>query len=281
MIKVITAGFYSSIQDAGRFGYRDMGVPVSGVMDSYSANLANILLNNSNTAAVIEMTHHGITLQFEQKTYIAITGAQCDCLLNDVLIKRNVVVEIPAHSMLKIGRFTSAARAYLAVMGGFNSPLILKSRSYYQGVTEQTKLSKGDVLLINKVTKLIVNRARIKIDPNHFDTQHIVVSKGPEFELLPEQTKTALLSQKFNISSQSNRMAYRLSHGNDNLQAQEIITSSVQPGTVQLTPSGALMVLMRDCQTTGGYARVLQLTEQSINRLAQKTATDSIVFELY
>ncbi len=166
-------------------------------------------------------------------------------------------------------------------MGGFNSPLILKSRSYYQGVTEQTKLSKGDVLLINKVTKLIVNRARIKIDPNHFDTQHIVVSKGPEFELLPEQTKTALLSQKFNISSQSNRMAYRLSHGNDNLQAQEIITSSVQPGTVQLTPSGALMVLMRDCQTTGGYARVLQLTEQSINRLAQKTATDSIVFELY
>jgi biotin-dependent carboxylase-like uncharacterized protein len=281
VIKVITAGFYSSIQDGGRFGYRDKGVPVSGVMDSYSANLANILLNNSNTAAVIEMTYQGMTLQFEQKTYIAITGAQCDCLLDDELIKRNVVIEIPAHSVLKIGRFTSAARVYLAVMGGFSCPLILNSRSYYQGVTEQAILSKGDVLLINKMTKPIVNRARIKSDPNHFYTKHIIVSKGPEFELLPEQTKTALLTQKFNISSQSNRMAYRLNHDNDNILAQEIITSSVQPGTVQLTPSGALIVLMRDCQTTGGYARVLQLTEQSINQLAQKTATDSIVFRLY
>ena len=74
-------------------------------------------------------------------------------------------------------------------------------------------------------------------------------------------------------------MAYQLEDPLKN-SLQPIITSLVLPGTIQLTPSGSLIILMRDCQTTGGYPRILQLSEASINRLAQKSTGDKVRFEL-
>jgi antagonist of KipI len=54
----------------------------------------------------------------------------------------------------------------------------------------------------------------------------------------------------------------------------------VLPGTVQLTPAGNLIILMRDCQTTGGYPRILQLEESSIGTLTQKYMGQKIKFQL-
>ena len=81
------------------------------------------------------------------------------------------------------------------------------------------------------------------------------------------------------VSSESNRMAYILK-GWEGFSAQEIITAPVRPGTVQLTPSGQCLVLMRDAQTTGGYPRILQLSEKAINMLAQKQTGTQIAFKL-
>ena len=74
-------------------------------------------------------------------------------------------------------------------------------------------------------------------------------------------------------------MAYQLQESLEN-SLEPILTSGVLPGTVQLTPSGKLIILMRDCQTTGGYPRVLQLKESAINILAQKYTGQQIRFKL-
>ncbi|HPI96324.1 MAG TPA: allophanate hydrolase subunit 2 family protein, partial [Gammaproteobacteria bacterium] len=92
-------------------------------------------------------------------------------------------------------------------------------------------------------------------------------------------TQSYIANSSFQVSKAINRMAYKLEKDHK-LSAKEIITSPVQPGTVQLTPSGELIVLMQDCQTTGGYARVLQLTEQSLSKLAQIGSGESVEFLL-
>ena len=119
----------------------------------------------------------------------------------------------------------------------------------------------------------------VKIDENHFNSKIITCFKGPEFFLLNKHQQEQLLTQNFSISKDNNRMGYKLEEVLENNLAQ-ILTSSVMPGTVQLTPSGTLIVLMRDCQVTGGYPRVLQLTEASINAFAQEKSSNTFLFSL-
>ena len=113
----------------------------------------------------------------------------------------------------------------------------------------------------------------------NFNSKTLKVHKGPEFDRLSISEKENLFSQEFTISKENNRMAYQLSEAVQN-NLTPIITSLVLPGTVQLTPSGKLIILMRDCQTTGGYPRVLQLNDKAINILSQKFTNDKIRFTL-
>jgi len=89
-----------------------------------------------------------------------------------------------------------------------------------------------------------------------------------------------LFSEKFEIDTLNNRMGYQLKNKFPPIKNSEIITSTIIPGTVQLTPSGKLIIMMRDCPTTGGYPRILQLTDMAINQLAQKKTNDYFKFAL-
>ena len=119
MIKVIKAGYYSIIQDLGRFGFQQYGVPVSGVMDRYSSKLANALLNNEKNAAVLEITITGPMLQFNCNTLICVSGADISPRLNNESIKLNHVVIIKMGDVLSFGKLQYGFRSYLAVSGGF------------------------------------------------------------------------------------------------------------------------------------------------------------------
>lgn len=280
MVKVISPGFFSTIQDLGRMDYQEYGVPYSGVMDRYSAKLANALLGNDKDDALLEITMTGPKLHFNIDTYISITGADMSPALNGVSIKQNNVVKVGAGDVLSFGRLKGGFRVYLAVSGGFQSETVMHSRSMYNCITSKLKIDSQDELIINKPSTIIEGaNAAIKINANHFTTDKIEVYKGPEFECLGKKQKEQLLSTEFTVSKDNSRMAYQLT---DNLKndMQPIITSLVLPGTVQLTPSGKLIILMRDCQTTGGYPRVLQLKETSISVLAQKFTGSKIRLKL-
>ena len=277
MVEVKSAGLLTTFQDLGRFGFRKFGVPLSGAMDLHSAKVANALLNNDASCAVIEATIIGPTLLFNQSTFIVVTGALSELRINQRVVSQNTVVKIDSGDTLSIGKITKGARSYIAVIGGWQAPKILNSRSYYAGITNKNLIQAGHKLDILPLKKNIINRTSVKFDTSHINTKNLQVTKGPEFNLLDQYSQHNLIGQSFKVSPQSNRMAYKLQH-ELKLNADEIITSSVQPGTVQMTPSGELIILMRDCQTTGGYARVLQLTDSSINRLSQMSAGSDLVF---
>lgn len=280
MIKVIKAGFYTTIQDLGRVGYRSYGVPQSGVMDAYSAKLANSIVGNQHSKAVIECADGGIVLEFLEEAIICISGADFNGKINEEILILNRATYVSKSSVISFGKRNFGARFYIAIRGGLMSPEIMGSKSFYFGITPYFRLEKGMKLQVNKVEfNFNESNAIVKLNKEYFHSELMTCFPGPEFELLSKFQKDELLHKKFTISVDSNRMGYRLLGDIEN-SLPSMLTSSVLPGTVQLTPSGGLIVLMRDGQVTGGYPRVLQLTEEAINRLGQKVAGDSIQFVL-
>jgi len=280
MIRVKSQGLYSSIQDLGRIGYRSYGVPVSGVMDTISARFGNALLNNHSNDAVMEITMLGPKLEFTAATKIVLTGAEISPKLNQKSIQNYKIYTVCIGDILSFGALIKGVRCYLAIVGGFQTPTVLGSKSFYEGITLKSILSKKDIVSFKPTNEKRIEQNGILNNKNQFyETSIIEVYKGPEFDMFSNEEKDKLISKKLTVSNQINRMGYRLEEivvAHD----KSIITSSVIPGTVQLVPSGQLIVLMKDAQTTGGYPRIFQLTTKSIAILAQKKAGDEINFVL-
>jgi biotin-dependent carboxylase-like uncharacterized protein len=269
MIKVLQPGIHSTIQDAGRLKFRDQGVPVGGAMDQHAFILANHLLQHIEVEPVIEFTIKGPTLHFYAETYIVLTGAKFHVKLNDKAVSHASPIYVPAESTLEIGHVVKGNYGYLGVLGGFGTEKVLGSGSFHSALLPSAKLSKGMQLVYIK-TKFKETNFNARVIPVHdkFSRTKLDVYPGPEFGALTKEQQEKLLNQKYFVAPNSNRMAIQLGNTPD-LSAPEIITAPVQPGTVQLTPSGQLIILMRDAQTTGGYSRILQLTDYAMNSLAQ------------
>ncbi len=278
MINVLHPGMYSTIQDMGRFGYRNYGVPIGGSMDSISANLANALLNNNENDSVMEITMTGPKLQFKAVTNIVVTGAEMSAKLNDIPILNNKVYPVDKNDILSFGKLLKGFRCYLGVKKGFQTTSVLKSRSYYPNITAEGVITKGDIIPFDQnLNKFKECKGLIKPKTHFFDTELLHVYKGPDIEMFSSEDLVKLLSNVNTVSPNNNRMGYRF---NEIIikHSKSLITSPVIPGTIQLMPSGNLIALMKDAQTTGGYPRVFQLTEKSIAVLAQKKAGDTIRF---
>tara|TARA_E500000331_G_C17241075_1_gene707033 strand:+ start:820 stop:1653 length:834 start_codon:yes stop_codon:yes gene_type:complete len=275
MLKVIEPGLYSSIQDNGRFGYRNIGVPHSGFMDQECANIANYILGNNETDSLIEITLKGPTLLFNDNYTISITGGDFNAILNNEKINMYNPVEVKLGDMLKFSHTKNGARCYLAVSGGIDIKKLLGSRSLYKSITESYYLRKGDeIKVLNKSNKKKLNQSKLTFNIDNY----IYAFKGPEFSVLDQKSLNKLFKNEFEIGI-NNRMAYNLK---DKIQTgvKSIISSPVLPGTIQLTPSGNIIILHRDCQTTGGYSRILQLDEKSLNNLSRFKLGEKIKFKL-
>ena len=278
MLKVLKSGFFVTIQDLGRFGYRDIGVPVSGAMDAISVKKANLLLENDPNDAVMEITMTGPTLQFGEPTYICLSGAHIAATLNNRPIDNYQVVKVEKGDILSYGRLEDGFRAYLAVKGGFHTEVVLGSRSQFVPVTQKKRLKDGDEVNYGEIHSYDPIISEVKIE-EHFHKDYLEVYKGPEFSLLSDEQLAEVFTKTFTVSKENNRMAYQLSElitGHSH----SMLTSGTLPGTVQFTPAGRLIILMKDGQTTGGYPRILQLSEDSICTLAQKKLGDKLTFKL-
>ncbi|MCF6224577.1 MAG: biotin-dependent carboxyltransferase family protein [Flavobacteriaceae bacterium] len=278
---ILSAGLQTSIQDLGRKGYRSYGVPISGAMDKYSAILANKLLNNKEGLPVMEITITGPKIMFEDKTMIVITGANISPMLNGKPIMLNFVYEVNISDVLSFGKLVFGSRAYLGIKDGFKTEFKLKSFSYYEGITSKCIIEKGDRLKISSYNDdLGFTSSKLKVKESHFETNELEVTKGPEYNRLSKKQREFIFSTKFTIDNLNNRMGYQLKNKLSLLKNNEIITSATIPGSVQLTPSGKLIIMMRDCPTTGGYPRILQLTDLAINQLAQKKTGETFKFKM-
>ncbi len=278
MVKVLKSGFFTSIQDNGRFGYRNKGVPISGAMDKKALDKANLLLENPHNAAVLEITMTGPTLLFENRTFICLTGAELSATLNNEPITNYMVHEVKKGDILSYGRLESGFRGYLAVKGGFKTEVVLGSSSQYLPLTPAKCIAEFEELVFEEAANFKPKITALKID-SYFHERELKVRKGPEYGMLSDEQLKLLFSKEFTVAKENNRMAYQL---NEFLpkHTHNILTSATLAGTVQVTPAGKLIILMKDGQTTGGYPRILQLSEEAICVLAQKREGDGISFKL-
>jgi biotin-dependent carboxylase-like uncharacterized protein len=278
MLKVHNPGLFTSIQDGGRYHFRHYGVPVSGALDQEAMMRANALLENDTDAAVLEITMKGPELEFTEPTYIVLSGAPLEAKLNDEPMQMDRIYEIASGTVLSCGHVLEGLRTYLGIRGGFLSEKVLGSRSQYFPVTKERGLTRGMAVPYEGETGFQPKLLEIST-PGHYRDKELQVFKAPEFDRLTDEQLEQLFKSEFRLAKEHDRMACQLEpaiagHSID------MITSATLPGTVQLTPSGRLLVLMRDGQTTGGYPRILQLDERSLDLMAQKRFGDVVSFRL-
>lgn len=285
-VRVESAGLLSSLQDRGRTGYRHLGVGMSGALDGHSLAIANLLVGNAATAAVLEITLTGPILFFERAARIAICGARIDASIGRLPVPGWRCVDLPAHSRLEFGACRRGARAYLAVAGGFAARRLLGSastdlRAGFGGL-EGRALKKGDRLDI--AGERLPQSAQVDIDRRWIDPAPDLDFADPcSVRLLPGLDALAdadvLFAQAWRIDAASNRQGLRL-HGMrlGLADARERVSEPVMPGTLQLPPDGNPILLLQDAQSHGGYPRIGHVITADLPRLAQVRPGESLRF---
>lgn len=283
-ISVEAPGLFTTIQDGGRVGFRRFGVPGSGVMDDYSAKLANLLVGNEVSDPLLEISFSGPRMIFQGSAVIAITGADISAKLNGRLLSMYQTVTVRKGDELTFGKLISGCRAYLSVRGGFIADHVMNSCSTYVparfGGHNGRRLAKGDLLFFLQKP---IHTISLKV-PEHFipvfkNKRTIRVLRGPEW--IGEQYKQLLESKTFMVSKDADRMGIRLEgHLLENESSGTMISSPLAPGVIQMVPSGTLIISMKDGQTTGGYPRICSIISADLGYAGQLKPGDEINFRV-
>ena len=283
--EVIQPGPLTTIQDLGRSGYQQFGVPTSGALDNYAFRVGNLLVGNAEGAASLEITLLGCQLRALRETKIAITGADLAATINGEpapawesrLLERGDVLSFP--------RLNSGCRAYLAVAGGIAVPQVMQSASTYTkagiGGFGGRPLRKGDVLRANKsAASATVARIPSEYIPVYENRIVLRVILGPQDALFTEEGISAFLDSDYTVSIQADRMGYRLEGPSIQHRAgADIISDGIPLGAIQVPGDGLPIILLVDRQTTGGYTKIATAISVDIPRIAQAKPGDKINFQ--
>ncbi|MFD2874296.1 biotin-dependent carboxyltransferase family protein [Mucilaginibacter ximonensis] len=297
-IKIIKPGLLSTVQDLGRRGYLSQAVPVSGGMDTLSARIANIVIGNDDQAAVIEFTYADAEFKAEADLLIAYAGDGTVLMAGDQILPAERPLFIPQGKNIRLHNNPQGSRTYLAVAGGFDVPEVLGSKSTFVtaafGGLDGRALKAGDVLpsakpsagaqkLLDKLAGDEINYTRWSAPRSLLlpgDRKNIRVVPAHEFNWFDSKAIVDFLSAPFKIGKQSNRMGYHLEGAAlSRLRKDELLSTAVMPGTIQVTGSGSMILLMADCQTTGGYPRIAQVAAVDLPLCAQLKPGDTIYFK--
>jgi len=302
-IHVIKAGALSTLQDLGRFGYQRYGVIVDGVMDEWSHRVANILVGNPETEATLEMTLIGPSLRFDDAALIAICGADLSPRIGEHDVPMDRPVLLRAGSQLEFGRRRSGCRAYLAIHGGYDVAPVMDSKSTYLrggfGGLQGRAIRKDDMIAIGQSDATSHHRSLMRLFrtrddpfsaptfalvtrsvPDESTAQPVRVVAGPQWDGFATAMQQAFLDSEFAITPNSDRMGYRLQGAKlVPRETIEMISEGVSFGTVQVPPDGNPIILMADCQTTGGYPKIAQVASVDLPLLAQMMPGQRVRFE--
>ena len=290
---VIKAGLLDTIQDEGRFGFQHFGINTNGSMDLVAARVANILVGNARSDAVIELHFPAAFFMFEKNCLIALSGGDFHPVINDEPAPLNTAMIVAENSVLKFTRYVKGCRCYFAVAGGWDAALWLNSYSTNARVSAGgyygRALKKEDVIKTKNSTFIPVAVGQrpkslpVNADVSNFYTRSkkIRCVTGCEYDYLNDNSKNTLESAPFKITSLSDRMGYRL-QGEvlRSITDQQLLSSAVTRGTVQLLPSGQLIILMADHQTTGGYPNIAHVIAADLPSLAQMQPNEELEFEM-
>lgn len=277
-IRLTSRGMQTTVQDKGRTGFQRYGFSVSGAMDQIAFKLANLLVGNSPGEAVLEMTLMGSSFIFTEETVIALTGADCQPLLNGKAIDTYRAYHVEKGDELKIGPMSNGIFSYIAFAGGLDIQKVMDSYStstrFSIGGFNGRALEEGDQLNLkhtdisfNQIAGRNVSSFSESRSPGPVNIRIIPSSEQPA---LADVIRESFYSQKYTISSKSDRMGYRLAGKRiDMAEQHSVISEGTVWGDIQVPPDGQPIILMADRQTTGGYPVIGTVCTADRSRLVQ------------
>lgn len=300
-IKIIKPGIFSTVQDLGRTSFLDQAVPISGVMDQVSASIANLLVGNDVNAALIEIVDGNFECVTQADVLMALVSGNAQYKINNKATPINRPLFIPKGSIIQLKNNIEGRYAYLAIAGGWDVPEVLGSKSTFVtaafGGHDGRLLKKDDELAANQT---VSNQNKIQFQNLKSETVNwpawsvpskqflaasnskVRVIMGREFDWFEDSSIADFLDKPYQFTN-ANRMGYRLDGSKiirKKSQQSELLSTAVVPGTIQVTGDGSLILLMADCQTTGGYPRLAKVAEVDLPICAQLKPGHTIHFKV-
>jgi antagonist of KipI len=288
---VIRAGFLTSVQDLGRTGFRQFGVSTSGALDPFALRVANLLVGNDETAAGLEITFGPLQLRFEDERIVAWCGGEFDVQVESRSLPAGHAARVNAGEELKFGGPQNGCRAWLAISGGIDVPLMLESRSTdlranFGGIEGRT-LRDGDVIRLDRQAR---SAPAATAEISSWTAPHDWVSpakrnpilrfvRGIDWNRFNDSTLQRLTSKSFAVSPDSDRMGVRFDGPELKREdSVDLVSEAVAPGTIQVPPNGRPILLLLDCQTIGGYPKIAHVITGDLGVAAQLRAGDHVRF---
>ncbi|WP_328525716.1 biotin-dependent carboxyltransferase family protein [Kribbella sp. NBC_00359] len=264
-LTILESGPLATIQDCGRAGQAALGIPVSGACDRTAYALSNRLVGNRPGAGVIEVTFGGLVLHADTDLVLAITGAPCPG------VPLNAPALVKAGHVLRFGPPRTGLRTYVAVRGGIDVPPVLGSRStdLLSGLGP-APLGSGQTLPVGRSYGPMpgVDLAPVADPPG--GEVFVRVTPGPRRDWFTEAGWQSLVTQTYQVSSNSNRVGVRLDGVPlDRARTGELASEGMTLGAIQIPPSGTPVIFLADHPVTGGYPVIAYVTETDLDTCAQ------------
>jgi biotin-dependent carboxylase-like uncharacterized protein len=286
-IEVIKPGLATSVQDAGRPGYYNIGIPLSGALDQYALRAANLLVGNEAGAAALEATLLAPELMFRAPAIVAVAGAEAAPKLNGEARPRNESFAVKAGDRLSFDFMRIGARAYIAVAGGIDVPELLGSRSTYAlgalGGFSGRKLAAGDVLPVGQPRPgARAGRALPKeLVPSYPKSLELRVLPGLYFHRITDESAKSFFADTWTVAPEADRIGYRYRKGRPlafrerkqpfgaGSDPSNIVDAGYPYGSIQVPGGLEPIILHRDAVSGGGYAMIGTVISADMDRVAQ------------
>ncbi|MEW9676142.1 biotin-dependent carboxyltransferase family protein [Lentibacillus sp. L22] len=297
MIKVLKPGIEATVQDNGRIGYYELGMPPSGAMDKFSYSVGNWLVGNQDGAASLEATYMGPALEFQEDATIALTGGELPPKVNGKSVSMWETLKVKSGDILSFDFVKNGARIYLSVAGGINVPEIMGSRSTYTlcgiGGFEGRSLKEGDTLHIGNDQQDDVKegtKVSSEFVPQYTKQHEIRVVVGLCSYRLTEHSLQNFLKTEWTVTPEANRVGYRFKGEKVEFIPREqpfgagsdpsnVVDLGYPVGSIQIPGGVEPIALLNDAVTGGGYVTVATITSTDLNRIAQTKTNEKVKFE--
>ena len=284
--KILDPGLLTTVQDRGRYGYQRYGVPVSGAMDQFALRMANLMVGNGQNAAALETTVQGPKIEFHTSTWIAVTGADISPEVDGQPVQMWESLEIEEGSVLEFGDLRDGMRAYIAVRGGIDVPVVMGSRSTYLkgsfGGLEGRALKAGDILSTLSAdpdTALPKRLPKNYTAPVYGGIHRLRVVMGPQDHEFDPNALSKFLTVRYRVHPDSDRMGYMLDGSKiEHREGADIVSDGNPNGAVQIHGDGIPRILLADRGTTGGYTKIATVISVDLSGLAQALPGQSVSF---
>jgi len=276
LFRVIKPGFFTTVQDLGRHGFLKHGVPISGAMDDFSLQLANMLVGNNLGDACLEITMLGPELEALHDVQIAVAGGDISVQINEQDAQMWQTLRVKTGDVVSLGKIRAGCRSYLSVRGGVNVPMVLGSRSTYvrceMGGIQGRQLKAGDEIEGFDIVQPLGFRLSMPRDlvPDFGVEANVRVILGPQLDSFTEKGVETFLSNPYMVTIEADRMGYRLEGPTiERGELVDTVSEAILPGAVQVPASGKPIITMRDAQTTGGYPKIAAVISSDMHGLGQ------------